>query len=209
MTTNVFYFDQSGFENRLMKITSGAEKLQELLTESNNLDLVKIKSIEELVKLSEAGGESYIKSQIGKDLEPQKIFGITVSRRKAVELLELPDMDKLSHLARECQPYNAEVKHYTLKNGKVIIDQKEVESTRNQYTVIASTPEQIQLLDSHKKSAAALTEFNKSLSEVLQKEIHPDTAIKEYFIILDSVNVNDFFYGANKEGLFKNANKKE
>ena len=196
------YFNESGFNTYINRLNNGKEITQKLINEFNLLKLnVKLRNTNDLAELIK-GGESWIKIKIAETIETP-LFGIFKMKKAAfVETLDLPDFNTLNQLANDCLTYVSDVKYYSFDRDKIILNNKEIESLKARFSVIAETNKQIRLVKAHTEIAKALTEFNNAMIELSGNGLLHDESIDKYFYLNgNEFKVSDYWYEMNK-GLF-------
>lgn len=197
----ILYHDSYTFERRKETLSKGMEAIQSVLNELAGMNLpVKIESMKSVLKLIEEG-ETFVKSEIAKKLEPTTILGIPLSRAKLVQQMDLPDFAKLNGLATASREYQNCFSFYSLKGNRIEFNESKLEELKDAYSSIAITKDQLTMIEFHTKAAEMLTEFNKALKKAMGNavELQGDNELRQYFEIKDgAVAVKDYFYMLNK-----------
>ena len=164
MKKNIIAFDEAGYNSQLLKINKSLKQFNDLLDEVNKLDLIKFNSISELITLSEQGQE-YIKDRIKEELPVQQMGRFTMKKSASIDMLELPNMNKLDELAEGILD-STDARDFTIIKEKVIINDEYLESLKERFSVIATTEVQARMYSKYCLAAAALSELNVALKEV-------------------------------------------
>lgn len=195
------YFNTAGHASRMNELERSIENFNEILKENNKLGIIKIKTVDELKGLIN-NPERYIKNRLEADIQPQKILGLLVSKKRAVELLELPSLDTLIELCTKAgEPTQIEHDlYYMLTDGKkVTLSQDGKKKLDNEFSKYADTPDKEHFYDLHMKATKALKELGDSLINVYGSRIATTTqdmgSLSLLFRIKDGQVVsNDEFY---------------
>ncbi len=204
-TKKVITFDTNAFEVQNNLIVEGKEAINKPLHEMMAEMLVPLKlTTNKEMRDFLLNPEAFIKAELAKKVEPQTILGIKLSRNKLVDQMDL-DFTYINTLAKDCNSYLSYLHYYQLKNGKVEINEKEVEKLKDRFSTIATTPDQLKMIDAHEKAALALTEFNAALRKAMGNNValDNDLSFRYYFIEKDGVfSVKEYFYMLHKGTLY-------
>jgi hypothetical protein len=172
----VVYFDEARFNHDLLKLETAKDSFQSLLNEFNQLGFPKV-DMAGLISLAQQG-EAFIKSLLESQM-PEQSFGIfKMSKKKAVEMLELPDLSKLLTLARAASP-EAWIARDLVCNGKTVsIDAKAPESLKTSNSIKAETADQVKLYQAHQRLTEAIADFNTHYHKVYGRILRHDEPIQ-------------------------------
>lgn len=195
----VYHFNAQGYNSHVAKIKQAETHFQNLLDEFNTLGLFKIETKEQLGELA-TGVDVWIKEKLAEGIQPTKIFGISISRKKAVELLELPDFEKLNELSEQAKPYINDLPYLALTGSKVLFDEKQDKAIRDTFTVYAKYDAERKAIAAHKKMASLLEDFmavfplykGSPLSDLFTFESGGKVSAREYFYVEKGWAINDF-----------------
>jgi hypothetical protein len=203
-TNTILHFDEGNFNQKVQQLERLQRVYQSIMNEMTKLNLFKIKTIPELRSVI-SNTEQYIHQRLEEEIQlPTESWGpFKISRKKAVDLLDLPDLQNLFDLcADSVQNLNGNLDQYlSIKGQQIIIQEESVEKLKEENSLMAKTSDQKQLFEAHKKAAEAMHAFNLLHSKVLGFGLSGDTELRNLFCINNGglkTTYNDYFYLQNR-----------
>jgi hypothetical protein len=162
------YEDLQGLAYRLGSFNNLIGAYQSLLHEFNSLSLeFNIVTIEDLAALA-ADPEKFIKAHLAENMkEPPTIAGMIISKEKAVELLELPDLSRIKDLAANCRNQKESISLLEIKGGKISAKDSAQQSIEAGYKFYLSNPHQIEAYNAHLQLIESLNKLRHIFPEYL------------------------------------------
>jgi hypothetical protein len=147
----------------------------------------------------------FIKNELTATVEPQKIFGIPLSQRKVVDLMQLPSFSQLEMAIALCKAgidFHDDravdyLRYFELKDNKLEFAKKNEEALVNNYTSYANTETQLNLVAAHNAAATALEALNRALMEAAGLNIWADDKFERLFIVQQGKEIKakaSFYY---------------
>lgn len=173
---NIIYFDHRAFEEEKATLEEAQQLLQQGLDAFNGLELddpkPQIKGLEGLLRFVR-DPENQLKELLKEAAEPPRIMGMKVSKAKAVDLLELPDLSTIEQAGMKLGPSHEalarrelELRGQYVKMKKGAMDRLEA---RNSLT--AETEEERALLEELRKLCEQLEKVQEKAAPTGKKLI--------------------------------------
>ncbi|MBT1698246.1 hypothetical protein KK083_15240 [Fulvivirgaceae bacterium PWU4] len=196
-TKNTISFDEASFNNDLQALEKVRDCFQDLLTEFNKMKLFKISSIQELLDLI-AGRDEYVRKRLEDIVEVPKFGMFAVSKKKAVELIEL-DLFAVNRLIDFCADCRLDYSvHLNISGKDVSINQEQIDRLRDGYSMTASSSGQVELWKAHNAAAEALNKLN-ALLQPMGSTITKESVYKALFAVDEGkVSPNTWFYQSRR-----------
>ena len=146
--------NEAEIRDYISTMESTQQKINDVVNEFNSLGLSKLKTIDQIRNLLQDMDVCIVDSLPTQ--EPQKLFGIQISPKKAIELMEL-DTTKLKSLVANIEQSRFDMMVEVCKfNGTFVIDQDKLENSLNQFRLYAVTPKQIEVAKIYLQAIDAL-----------------------------------------------------
>ena len=130
------------------------QQVNDVVNEFNSLGLTKLKTVDQIRNLLSNVDECIVDSLPTK--VNQTLFGIQISPKKAIELMEL-STTKLKALIAEIEQSRFDMMVEISKfNGKFIIDLAKLDNSLNQFRLFAVTPKQVEVATTYLSAIDAL-----------------------------------------------------
>ena len=146
--------NEAEIRDYISTMESTQQKINDVVNEFNSLGLSKLKTLEQVQNLLVDFDKSIVDSLPTQ--EPQKLFGIQISPKKAIELMEL-DTTKLKSLIAEIEKSRFDMMVEVSKfNGIFIIDPDKLDKSCEKYRLYAVTPKQVEVATIYLQAIDAL-----------------------------------------------------
>ena len=146
--------NEAEIRDYISTMESTQQKINDVVNEFNSLGLSKLKTIDQIRNLLQDMDVCIVDSLPTK--EPQKLFGIQISPKKAIELMEL-DTTKLKSLIAEIEKSRFDMLVEVSKfNGTFVIDPDKLDKSCDQFRLFAVTPKQISVAKTYLQAIDAL-----------------------------------------------------
>lgn len=180
----IVVFRESEWNNNLNRINESVEKFNLLFQESLNLNLIKIKSVEDFKRLI-MEAETFIKERIADELPPQSFGIFRLKKQAAVSLLELPDFQKLNQMAKDCAKIETSMalNYCVIKNDKVTIDPVKLEELKRAYTTSTKNADEEKLLSAYHALVEAANTYSKACEKVGLGSLYSEKPLSALFFV--------------------------
>ncbi len=179
----IVLYRQDQYEAFLARISEASERFSLSLTEFNGLNLFKLKGIQDFGLLIR-GGEVFVKARLAEELPPQSFGLFKIKKEAAVSLLDLPSLDRLNDLCKDCHPEISLLQYCQLKNDKVIIDPMKLEELKQAYTTVTRNAKEERLLSCYEALVKATSEFSKASVDLNCAPLYQDNVIGKFLNVL-------------------------
>lgn len=161
------YFKRNQFEADKSRLFEAKEAFQALFDSVNETGALTVNSIEQLKTIAQKGEDGY-KDLLEKAMEPPKIAGIPLKKRKAIEIMDLPDLSAMNERAYEAR-YLINMSEYLEINGSTIeISHGAVKDLERLNSILADTQEAKKLFEAHKAAQKALKDLQEASEKIGQ-----------------------------------------
>lgn len=152
----------------IQQVADGENQVKALLEAWNKLPLQKITTKDQLLVLIDGKLRQFVTQMLPDQSEPVKLFGVTLKPSRIVELMDI-DMTEVERIKSDLDLQTAFVFNQvsTVKNGKLMIDDKAYNDMLDSFTVYATTENQ-------KKKATAYLKMIDGLNDLVQQGVHKD-----------------------------------
>lgn len=180
MTKTLLYFDDSKFNSSLASLRIDQVNLQNLLNEVNRLQIFRIETPDELRKLVEQQ-EEYVREYLQSQLTDMSWGAFKFSKRKAIDMLEVPDLKNLKNLCNDCINISSYSYRYLdiVKHSEVVL--YNLEGLKDSCSIFATTKEQKDFIDAHRELTKAFKSFSKAHTSVYGNDISESTELSKLF----------------------------
>lgn len=152
----------------IQQVADGENQAKALLEAWNKLPLQKITTKDQLLVLIDGSLQQFVTQMLPDQSEPVKLFGVTLKPSRIVELMDI-DTTEVERIKSGLDLRTAFVFNQvsTVKNGKLMIDDKAYNDMLDSFTVYATTENQ-------KKKATAYLKMIEGLNDLVQQGVHKD-----------------------------------
>jgi len=181
----ILYFYEPDFNTWHEKAKQAQSAYKRLLDEFLRLDLIVIKTIDDLVSLS-SGGESKLREMISEELEVQAIGKFRMKKSVLVDSLDLPDLSLLLELGEACKLHASLTGYLVLNGGKVELNSGEIQKRKDGFSVIAENNDQAKVGEDYLKFIESLNNLHTSLGKAGCMQVGTDLKVSHYAILVNN-----------------------
>lgn len=157
------YTDSHQLNQHLKTIEDAASRLQAIVNDFHELNVGTLTSMSDLVNLVK-DPETYIKHVLEQAISEdtsvvsgllKNVLGVGLSKRKIVDLLEIPDLDGLKQKCSNVK-HELDTQYLSLESGSLVVTKDSRQRLVEMYSVCASTDQQHAFVKAHTEAITAV-----------------------------------------------------